>query len=68
MITKRGLKEFLKKKKKKKKKLGRTDEINALIKYYKKMEILLAKKENNKNDFVESWLKCLNDLNIKIIN
>jgi len=68
MITKRGLKEFLKKKKKKERKLGRTDEINALIKYYKKMEILLAKKENNKNDFVESWLKCLNDLNIKIIN
>ncbi|KAL6635881.1 hypothetical protein U3516DRAFT_732809 [Neocallimastix sp. 'constans'] len=47
-----------KKRIKRERKLGRTDEINALIKYYKKMEILLAKKENNKNDFVESWLKC----------
>ena len=46
----------------------RTDEIDALIKYYKNMEILLKKEKEDKNDFIELWLKCLSDLNIKIIN
>jgi len=46
-----------KKKKKKKKRLGITDEINALIEYYKKLEILLEKKESKKVDLVEFWLK-----------
>jgi len=34
------------------------------------MEILLKKKKKGKvrNDFIELWLKCLNDLNIKIID
>jgi len=39
------------------------------------METLLKKKKKKKkrkisvrNDFIELWLKCLNDLNIKIIN
>jgi len=54
---------------KKQKKLIRTEEIKALVKYYKNMEILLKKKkESARNDFIELWLKCLNDLNIKIID
>ena len=53
---------------KKQKKLIRTEEIKALDKYYKNMEILLKKKESVRNDFIELWLKCLNDLNIKIID
>ena len=32
------------------------------------MEILLKKKESVRNDFIDLWLKCLNDLNIKIID
>ncbi|KAL6602680.1 hypothetical protein U3516DRAFT_759449 [Neocallimastix sp. 'constans'] len=43
-------------------------EIKAMVKYYKNMEILLKKKESVRNDFIELWLKCLNDLNIKIID
>ncbi|KAG4107868.1 hypothetical protein H8356DRAFT_1416255 [Neocallimastix lanati (nom. inval.)] len=39
---------------KKQKKLIRTEEIKAL--------------ESVRNDFIELWLKCLNDLNIKIID
>ena len=54
--------------KKKQKKIGRTNEINALIKYYKNVETLLEKNGNNRKDFIELWLKCLSDLNIKIIN
>ncbi|KAL6589672.1 hypothetical protein U3516DRAFT_819581 [Neocallimastix sp. 'constans'] len=53
---------------KKQKKLIRTEEIKALVKYYKNMEILLKKKESVRNDFIDLWLKCLNDLNIKIID
>ncbi|KAG4089278.1 hypothetical protein H8356DRAFT_1432174 [Neocallimastix lanati (nom. inval.)] len=53
---------------KKQKKLIRTEEIKALDKYYKNMEILLKKKESVRNDFIDLWLKCLNDLNIKIID
>ncbi|KAL6625552.1 hypothetical protein U3516DRAFT_809758 [Neocallimastix sp. 'constans'] len=53
---------------KKQKKLIRTKEIKALVKYYKNMEILLKKKESVRNDFIDLWLKCLNDLNIKIID
>jgi len=53
---------------KKQKKLIRTEEIKALVKYYKNMEILLKKKESVRNDFIKLWLKCLNDLNIKIID
>ena len=52
----------------KQRKLIRTDEIKALVNYYKNMEILLEKKGSNRNDFVELWLDCLRDLNIKIIN
>ena len=52
----------------KRRKLIRTDEIKALVNYYKNMEILLGKKGSNKNDFVELWLDYLRDLNIKIIN
>ncbi|KAG4086324.1 hypothetical protein H8356DRAFT_1434641 [Neocallimastix lanati (nom. inval.)] len=57
------------------KKLRRTDEINALIKYYKNMEIPLKKEKKKKkkrkrkrSEFIELWLNCLRDLNIKIIN
>ncbi|KAG4092830.1 hypothetical protein H8356DRAFT_1357567 [Neocallimastix lanati (nom. inval.)] len=49
---------------KKQKKLIRTEEIKALVKYYKNMEILLKKKKKSvRNDFIDLWLKCLNDLN-----
>jgi len=54
---------------KKQKKLIRTEEIKALVKYYKNMEILLKKKKKSvRNDFIDLWLKCLNDLNVKIID
>jgi len=52
----------------KQRKLIRTDEIKTLVNYYKNMEILLGKKESDRNDFVELWLDCLKYLNIKIIN
>jgi len=53
--------------KKKQKKLI-TDEIKAIVNYYKNMETLLRIKKSDRNDFVELWMKCLKDLNIKIIN
>ena len=52
----------------KQRKLIRTDEIKALVNYYKNMEILLGKKGSDRNDFVNLWLDCLRDLKIKIIN
>jgi len=45
-----------------------SDELNALIKYYKNMEIPLKKEKRKRNEFDELWLKCLRNLNIKIIN
>ncbi|ORX76040.1 hypothetical protein BCR32DRAFT_284617 [Anaeromyces robustus] len=54
---------------KKPKKLIRTDEINAIVKYYKIMEILEKRKnEIDRNKITNLWLDCLDDLNIKIIN
>ena len=50
-----------------KKKFRRTDEINALIKYYKNMGIRLKKEKRKRNEFVELRLKCVRDINIKII-
>ncbi|KAL6599377.1 hypothetical protein U3516DRAFT_816711 [Neocallimastix sp. 'constans'] len=38
---------------KKQKKLIRTEEIKALVKYYKNMEILLKKKKSVRNDFID---------------
>jgi len=54
--------------KKKQRKLIRTDEIKAIVNYYKNMETLLRMKKSDRNDFVELWIKCLKDLNIKINN
>ena len=56
------------KNKKQKKNLILTKEIKALVKYYKNMVILFKKKKRVRNDFIELWLECLNDLNIKIID
>ncbi|ORX71716.1 hypothetical protein BCR32DRAFT_250084 [Anaeromyces robustus] len=54
---------------KKPKKLIRTDEINAIVKYYKNMEILEKRKnEIDRKKIINLWLDCLDDLNIKIIN
>jgi len=54
---------------KKPRKIVRTDEINAIVKYYKNLEILEKRKnENDRNKIIDLWLKCLNDLNIKIID
>ncbi|KAG4089984.1 hypothetical protein H8356DRAFT_1324920 [Neocallimastix lanati (nom. inval.)] len=54
--------------KKNRKKLIQIDEIHALIKYYKNMEISFKEEKRKRNKFVELWLKCLRDLNINIIN
>jgi len=54
--------------KKTRKKLIQIDEIHALIKYYKNMEISFKEEKRKRNKFVELWLKCLRDLNINIIN
>jgi len=43
--------------KKKQRKLIRTDEIKAIVNYYKNMETLLRIKKSDRNDFVELWMK-----------
>ncbi|KAL6602414.1 hypothetical protein U3516DRAFT_759792 [Neocallimastix sp. 'constans'] len=41
----------------------KTDEINDLIKKYKKKESELIDKKSNKNDIIDLWYKCLLELN-----
>ncbi|ORX71710.1 hypothetical protein BCR32DRAFT_285809 [Anaeromyces robustus] len=54
---------------KKPKKLIRTDEINAIVKYYKIMEILEKRKnEIDRNKITNLWLDCLDDLLKLLIN
>ena len=48
---------------KKKRILTKTDEINDLIKKYKKMESELIDKKCDKNDIINLWYKCLLELN-----
>ena len=49
---------------KKKKTLSKTEKINNLIKSYKDLESELIEKESDRNDIVNLWYKCLNQLNI----
>ncbi|KAG4097797.1 hypothetical protein H8356DRAFT_940457, partial [Neocallimastix lanati (nom. inval.)] len=50
-------------KKKKRRIVTKTDEINDLIKKYKKKESELIDKKSNKNDIIDLWYKCLLELN-----
>ncbi|KAG4092575.1 hypothetical protein H8356DRAFT_1049532, partial [Neocallimastix lanati (nom. inval.)] len=50
-------------KKKKRRILTKTDEINDLIKKYKKKESELIDKKYDKNDIIDLWYKCLLELN-----
>jgi len=50
-------------KKKKRRILTKTDEINDLIKKYKKKESELIDKKCDKNDIIDLWYKCLLELN-----
>ncbi len=45
--------------KKKSRILGKTNEINELIEYYKKMESLLIYYECHRNKIIDLWLECL---------
>jgi len=51
------------KKKKKKRILTKNDEINDLIKKYKKKESELIDKKCDKNDIIDLWYKYLLELN-----
>ncbi|KAG4091691.1 hypothetical protein H8356DRAFT_1335527 [Neocallimastix lanati (nom. inval.)] len=61
IITKGKLKEFGKEKKRRI--LTKTDEINDLIKKYKKKESELIDKKCDKNDIIDLWYKYLLELN-----
>ena len=54
--------------KKRKKVLGRTDEIDILIGYYKDLEAELIENGKDRNNIIELWFKCLKKLNNRIIN
>ena len=56
------MKEF-EKEKKKRRILTKTDEINDLIKKYKKKESELIDKKCDKNDIIDLWYKYLLELN-----
>ncbi len=48
---------------KKKRKLGRTNQINGLVRHYQKLEFKLIKNGYNKKDITDLWINCLIDLN-----
>ena len=51
-----------------KKVLGRTDEIDILIGYYKDLQTELIENGNGRNNIIELWFKCLKKLNNRVIN